>query len=65
MKKVIALLTLLILIACAAKPAPEPTPQPAPVQQIEIVMPEPTMPQKPLYEPPPSAPTEDVVQNSS
>jgi len=58
MKKVIALLLLLMLVACAAKQA---TPQPAqqPIQQIEIVQPETKIPEKPQYEPPPTAPTDN------
>ncbi len=54
MKKSVILLLFLVLIACAKPEAPAPQPV---VTEMEIVK-ETPIPEKPQYEPPPTAPTE-------
>ncbi len=60
MKRGIIILILALLVACAAKEAPQPTDKPVVMEEIKIVEEDTTMPAKPAYEPPPTAPTDDV-----
>ena len=55
MKKVFTILVFMLLAACAP-------PEQAPTVAEEIQVRIPTMPEKPLYEPPPTPPTEGVVE---
>lgn len=60
MKRGIILFTLLVLAACAQEPQPEPIQLPPPTD-IQIVTKEQALPDKPRYEPPPTAPDEDTI----
>ncbi|MBW2969690.1 cupredoxin domain-containing protein [Candidatus Woesearchaeota archaeon] len=59
MKKLTILLTLLLLAACAQEVQERPTTIP----QIEITVPKADFPDKPQYEPPPSAPVEKTTEH--
>lgn len=56
----IIILILALLVACAAKTATQPTDKPVVMEEIKIVEEDTTMPAKPMYEPPPTAPQDDV-----
>jgi len=52
MKKILALIVLMLLIACAKEAIPQPT-----IPKIDIIAPL-SLPEKPQYEPPPTTPME-------
>ncbi len=52
---------LILLVACAAKTAPTPEQKPVVMEEIKIVE-DTTMPAKPMYEPPPTGPTDADVE---